>query len=187
MVLLMPGSLESLAVQQVACPASCGIELCMNSSDVYMTRWHMCTCTHLSSAIQSACVCCWVVLVCMMFVCWLQCGHGRPSYHGPRSLIMTSGLNKRADPCVGYNDASTGLAPACLSKIWASVGCVNAAYIPITYLPSGWWKTQTKATLVADMRIYAASTSEAWRSEACYGTDRSKWPGVPSSPQCHLG
>ena len=38
-----------------------------------------------------------------------------------------------------------------------------------------WWKAQKKATVIADMKLWATLTDDGHRG-ACYGDNKSNWP-----------
>ncbi|KAI8475631.1 MAG: hypothetical protein J3K34DRAFT_481948 [Monoraphidium minutum] len=80
-----------------------------------------------------------------------------------------------ADPCSGYIASSVGIAPACMRQVYKQVGCTVVAGDDAN-LASRWWSTQTFEVINQDMAAHANPKAEAWRLEACYGTDRTLWP-----------
>ena len=57
--------------------------------------------------------------------------------------------------------------------MWSKVGCIT----PLKADFIQWYSTQTKAKAFADMGYWATATDDDHRS-ACYGTDKTKWPGA---------
>ncbi|KAI8475630.1 MAG: hypothetical protein J3K34DRAFT_40806 [Monoraphidium minutum] len=80
-----------------------------------------------------------------------------------------------ADTCSGYNASSTGIAPACMRQLYKEVGCTVVAGDDAN-LTSRWWSTQTFEVINQDMAARTEPDAEAWRLEACYGTNRTLWP-----------
>ena len=70
--------------------------------------------------------------------------------------------------CALYNNDAKNLPNECYQKIWNSLGCT-------TVIMANWWKTQTKATVIADMKLFATLTGDGHR-RACYGDNKSNWP-----------
>jgi len=60
--------------------------------------------------------------------------------------------------------------------LWSKVGCTT----PLKADFIQWYSTQTKAKAFADMGYWATATDDDHRT-ACYGTEKTKWPGATSS------
>ncbi len=76
--------------------------------------------------------------------------------------------------CKAYGLDKKNLSNECLLSIWKSQGCTNEDMLK-NYSEDGWWKKQTRAVVESDMNAWATLSDDTHRN-ACYGTDRNKWP-----------
>lgn len=104
-----------------------------------------------------------------IFVHWMfqSCILAAPSHAVPVAVTFAV-----ADPCQAFNDASTVVNAACITKMWTDAGCtkVDSAAMPGYYWLHDHWRKATKAAIANDMKLWATSTSPD-RVAACQNSE----------------